>query len=392
MMKNDAEDNSKGPLSMYQLSSEMSHQLNDLSSYIQTKDCSILRFALYCGQVGIVNSAQQLLRQFFKNIYVVVKPGSRMLPDGTIQHLKELPKVDIDKINKYLVQSSIRKQMAAQKISEQQQMNQRKGNLRFSEILPGQDIKNVGSRNCLIDQGFHPGSQNKNKLNHRYELKNDRDVLKKNFSLRSFKSPRRFNEDNEDYDESWLQTSHYAHHFNSGPSNIKVEGPHEKTTIKVIHKPYIHLDNSRIQKCFKIYNEFVQTVLKNRACFVQKQDGANDAAEFSKADINKIYKLAYHMGIRLPKKNSASMIGRNPLLDTLRNHRSLGSIKEQMIRFVHRILNEENGISHNVFQSVIMGCNFQNSTDPQEKLKKTTTNADLLAYGESYNIAPEQAS
>lgn len=34
MMKNDAEDNSKGPLSMYQLSSEMSHQLNDLSSYI----------------------------------------------------------------------------------------------------------------------------------------------------------------------------------------------------------------------------------------------------------------------------------------------------------------------------------------------------------------------
>ena len=272
-----------------------------------------------------------------------------MLPDGTVQHLKELPKVDIDKINKYLVQSSIRKQMAAQKISEQQQMNQRKGNLRFSEILPGQDIKNVGSRNCLSDQGFHPGSQNKNKLNHRYELKNDRDVLKKNFSLRSFKSPRRFNEDNEDYDEAWLQTSHYAHHFNSGPSNIKVEGPQEKTTIKVIHKPYLHLDNSRIQKCFKIYNEFVQTVLKNRACFVQKQDGANDAAEFSKAEINKIYKLAYHMGIRLPKKNSASMIGRNPLLDTLRNHRSLGAIKEQMIRFVHRILNEENGISHNVF-------------------------------------------
>lgn len=34
------------------------------------------------------------------------------------------------------------------------------------------------------------------------------------------------------------------------------------------------------------------------------------------------------MGIRLPKKNSASMIGRNPLLDTLRNHRALGSIKE----------------------------------------------------------------
>ena len=59
-----------------------------------------------------------------------------MLPDGTIQHLQELPKVDIDKINKYLVQSSIRKQMAAQKLREQQQ-NQKKANLRFSEILPG---------------------------------------------------------------------------------------------------------------------------------------------------------------------------------------------------------------------------------------------------------------
>lgn len=216
--------------------------------------------------------------------------------------------------------------------------------------------------------------------------------MKKNFSLRSFKSPKKFNEDNEDYDDSWLQTSHYAHHFNSGPSNIKVEGSSDKTTIKLIHKPYTHLDNSRIQKCFKIYNEFVQTVLKNRACFVQKQDNASDAAEFSKSDINKIYKLAYHMGIRLPKKGAASMIGRNPLLDTLRNHRSLGAIKEQMIRFVHRILNEENGISHNIFQCVIMGSNFQNNTDPQEKLKKTTTNTDLLAYGENYNIAPEQSS
>ena len=111
IMKNEAEDNSKGPLSLYQLSSEMSNQLNDLSSYILTKDCSILRFALYCAQVGIVNSAQQLLRQFFKNIYIVVKPGSKVMPDGQVLQLQELPKVDVDKINRYLVQSNMRKQL-----------------------------------------------------------------------------------------------------------------------------------------------------------------------------------------------------------------------------------------------------------------------------------------
>ena len=40
----------------------------------------------------------------------------------------------------------------------------------------------------------------------------------------------------------------YFHHFNSGPSTIKVEGPatQEKTTITIFHKSYTHLDNSRI--------------------------------------------------------------------------------------------------------------------------------------------------
>ena len=50
-----------------------------------------------------MNSAQQLLRQFFKNIYIVVKPGAKMMPDGSMMPLVELPKVDIDKINRYLV-------------------------------------------------------------------------------------------------------------------------------------------------------------------------------------------------------------------------------------------------------------------------------------------------
>mmetsp|Transcript_3130 Transcript_3130/g.4780 ORF Transcript_3130/g.4780 Transcript_3130/m.4780 type:complete len:85 (-) Transcript_3130:1420-1674(-) len=79
-------------------------------------------------------------------------------------------------------------------------------------------------------------------------------------------------------------------------------------------------------------------------------------SEILKADINKIYKLAYHMGIRLPRRsNNNPVLGRTALLDTLKNHRSLMQIKEQMVRFVHRILNEENGLSHNFTQCVIMG-------------------------------------
>ena len=52
-------------MSIYHMSSEMSnnrHNLNDLSSFILTRDCSILKFALYCFHVGIVNSVQQMMR------------------------------------------------------------------------------------------------------------------------------------------------------------------------------------------------------------------------------------------------------------------------------------------------------------------------------------------
>ena len=65
LSKNDAEGDSKGPMSIYHMSSEMSnnrHNLNDLSSFILTRDCSILKFALYCFHVGIVNSVQQMMR------------------------------------------------------------------------------------------------------------------------------------------------------------------------------------------------------------------------------------------------------------------------------------------------------------------------------------------
>lgn len=78
LSKIDAEGDSKGPMSIYQMSSEMSnnrHNLTDLSSFILTRDCSILKFALYCFHVGIVNSVQQMMRQFFKHVFIVIKPG-----------------------------------------------------------------------------------------------------------------------------------------------------------------------------------------------------------------------------------------------------------------------------------------------------------------------------
>ena len=82
-----------------------------LSTFVMLNDCSMLKFALYCFHVGIVNSVQQMMRQFFKHVFIVIKPGKKHMPDGTIQYLKELPQVDVDKINKYLIQTKIRKSM-----------------------------------------------------------------------------------------------------------------------------------------------------------------------------------------------------------------------------------------------------------------------------------------
>ena len=111
-------------------------------------------------------------------------------------------------------------------------------------------------------------------------------------------------------------------HFNSGPSTIKLEGPAttEKCTIKIIHKPYTHLDNSRTQKAFRIYNEFVTLVFKNKFMFIANFDNVNQNELLSRNDINKIYKLAGHMGIKLPRKssNSYSSLGRSPLIETFR--------------------------------------------------------------------------
>ena len=51
------------------------------------------------------------MRQFFKHVFIVIKPGHKTLPDGAVQKLRELPQVDVDKISKYLIQTKMRKAM-----------------------------------------------------------------------------------------------------------------------------------------------------------------------------------------------------------------------------------------------------------------------------------------
>jgi|TARA_B110001450_G_scaffold146285_1_gene136716 hypothetical protein len=55
-------------------------------------------------------------------------------------------------------------------------------------------------------------------------------------------------------------------HFNSIQSSIKTDLPEAGaiSTIKIFHEPFTHHDNSRIQKCFKIYNEFITLTFKKK--------------------------------------------------------------------------------------------------------------------------------
>jgi hypothetical protein len=121
-----------------------------------------------------------------------------------------------------------------------------------------------------------------------------------------------------------------AQHFNSLLSSIKTDLPELGTssTIKIFHTPYTQHDNSRIQKCFKIYNEFIALTFKKKIINGQNKDSSNHQAviDFTKEEQNRILKLAHHMGIKhLPKKQS---ILRTPLLDCFKNHRMLSKIKE----------------------------------------------------------------
>lgn len=70
------------------------------------------------------------------------------------------------------------------------------------------------------------------------------------------------------------------------------------------------------------------------------------------------------MGVKLPRKSFSTAIGRQPLIEVLKNHRQVALIKEQMIKFTHRVLNEENEISQN-FQTCVIAASIQTQSDKQ---------------------------
>ena len=74
----------------------------------------------------------------------------------------------------------------------------------------------------------------------------------------------------------------------------------------------------------------------------------------NKGELGRIYKLAGHMSVKLPRRAAGSSLGRQPIIEMLKNQRSVGQVKEQMVKFIHRILNEENGISMKIFNAILV--------------------------------------
>lgn len=90
------------------------------------------------------------------------------------------------------------------------------------------------------------------------------------------------------------------------------------------------------------------------------------------------------MGIKdLPKKHSML---RSPLLELFRNHRQLTKIKEQILRFLFKMLNEENDISHNFNQIVLAGYPFNLDKNQNVVLKDNDTTFSMKQDIDSKNI------
>ena len=53
------------------------------------------------------------------------------------------------------------------------------------------------------------------------------------------------------------------------------------TSIEMYHKPYVHHNNSKFQKHFRIYNEFVQLTFKNKLIYAQQGEANQDMQDFS---------------------------------------------------------------------------------------------------------------
>ena len=82
------------------------------------------------------------------------------------------------------------------------------------------------------------------------------------------------------------------------------------------------------------------------------------------------------MGVKLPRKNFSTAIGRQPLIEMLKNHSQVAIIKEQMIRFTQRVLNEENNISTN-FQSCLIQATPAAQSDKQVAGMQSPTKCQL---------------
>lgn len=72
-------------------------------------------------------------------------------------------------------------------------------------------------------------------------------------------------------------------------------------------------------------------------------------SEVLKSDIDLIYRLAWAMSLNMPKKpatNSNSLIS-NVLMwiDQMKNQKIVNQVKEQLMAFICRAINRQNGIS-----------------------------------------------
>lgn len=313
-----------------------------LSSYLVTNDCTLLRFMLFCSHAGIIRSAQASLRMFFKHVFIVIKPGFQVNhSSGQITYNSALPQVDVDKVTNY-IQNQIKKKQKAM-----ESYNHLK---RLGSQVDGKESKEPKEKNQQSTPSTSTQNHGKfkglsqNNLNTAASI----DRNKSSVSLNSCKSTKQ------------LETAKIdiANHFNSLHSSIRADlPPTQPTTIKVYHKPYTHLDQTRFQKIFKVYNEFVSLTFKNKLIYAQSGESmSQDITDFSQQQAARICKLASQMGIKdLPRKHS---LLRSPLLELFRNHRQLTRIKEQILRHIFRTLNEENDISSNFNSIVLSGYSF----------------------------------
>ena len=99
--------------------------------------------------------------------------------------------------------------------------------------------------------------------------------------------------------------------------------------IKILHQPFTQHGNHRINKMFRVYNEFLNLTFRS-----------NDfKREIDIPFYNRLNKLAKYVGIQLPPRRFLAM-------DMFKNSsRKAMGWKEQLWYFMTKVLNEENDIS-----------------------------------------------